>query len=48
MEEQYEEVTPDPCDIPDENGIHHCPYADSYTGYESEMCRNMCGHGVDE
>lgn len=25
-----------------------CPYADSYTGYESEMCRVCCGLGVDE
>ena len=37
-----------PCDVPDENGNHVCPYADSYTGYESEMCRTMCGQGVDE
>lgn len=26
----------------------HCPYADTYTGYEDEMCRNCCGLGVDE
>ena len=37
-----------PCDYPDENGRYHCPYADAYTGYESEMCRNCCGLGVDE
>ena len=37
-----------PCDIPDENGEYRCPYADTYTGYESEMCRNMCGLSVDE
>ena len=38
----------DPCDIPDENGNHVCPFADTYTGYEDEMCRNCCGKGVDE
>lgn len=27
---------------------YHCPYADTYTGYEDEMCRNCCGLGVDE
>ena len=45
-----------PCDVPtieyDENGkevkTFHCPYADTYTGYEDEMCRNCCGLGVDE
>ena len=46
-----------PCDIPteiydEETGEFRmeyvCPYKDSYTGYESEMCRNMCGLGVDE
>ncbi len=45
-----------PCDVPtieyDEKGkevkTFHCPYADTYTGYESEMCRNCCGLGVDE
>lgn len=41
-----------PCDIPleDEEGntIFQCPYVDSYTGYESEMCRVCCGLGVDE
>ena len=37
-----------PCDEEDENGHHHCPYADWYTGYESEMCRVCCGLGVDE
>lgn len=37
-----------PCDTSDCDGIHHCPYADSYTGYESEMCRVCCGLGVDE
>lgn len=37
-----------PCDIPDDNGKYHCPYEDTYTGYESEMCRNCCGLGVDE
>ena len=37
-----------PCDIPDENGSYHCPYADTYMGYEDEMCRDCCGLGVDE
>lgn len=45
-----------PCDEPiveyDENGKetkhYHCPYADTYTGYEDEMCRVCCGLGVDE
>lgn len=41
-----------PCDIPvyDEKGNKHftCPYATDYMGYESEMCRNCCGLGVDE
>lgn len=27
---------------------HHCPYADTYNGYEDEMCRVCCGLGVDE
>ena len=45
-----------PCDIPVDvydakNGYHQeyqCPYAETYTGYESEMCRVCCGLGVDE
>ena len=41
-----------PCDVPitDDNGneMYVCPYADCYTGYESEMCRVCCGLGVDE
>ena len=37
-----------PCDTPDYNGVHHCPYEDSYTGYAGEMCRTCCGLGVDE
>lgn len=36
-----------PCDYPDEEGNHHCPYED-YTGYEGERCRVCCGLGVDE
>ena len=43
-----EEYYSTPCDYPDENGNYHCPYEDSYTGYESEMCRTCCGLGVDE
>ncbi len=43
----------DPCEIkadyPDEEGNYfHCPYSDTYGGYPGEMCRNCCGHGVDE
>ena len=45
-----------PCDIPEidydsqgrEIKLFHCPYADTYMGYEDEMCRNCCGLGVDE
>ena len=46
-----------PCDTPvieydEETGTEVkrfvCPYADTYTGYEDEMCRNCCGLGVDE
>ena len=44
-----------PCDEPIEvieNGKlvkrFVCPYADTYSGYEDEMCRNCCGLGVDE
>ena len=39
----------DPCDtFVDENGMHVCPFASTYTGYADEMCRVCCGHGVDE
>lgn len=37
-----------PCDIPNEDGIYRCPYAECYTGYEDEMCHVCCGLGVDE
>ena len=37
-----------PCDIPDDQGQYHCPYIDTYGGYEDEMCRVCCGLGVDE
>lgn len=37
-----------PCDTADEDGVHRCPYEDTYTGYESEMCRVCCGLGVDD
>jgi hypothetical protein len=30
------------------DGHSYCPYADTYAGYESEMCRVCCGLGVDE
>ena len=47
-ENGLEENKTTPCDYPDENGNHICPYAETYTGYESEMCRVCCGLGVDE
>lgn len=37
-----------PCDYQNNDGIYSCPYADTYMGYESEMCRVCCGLGVDE
>lgn len=37
-----------PCDDIGNDGMHHCPYEDTYAGYESEMCRVCCGLGVDE
>lgn len=37
-----------PCETPDFDGQHHCPFEDSYTGYAGEMCRVCCGEGVDE
>lgn len=37
-----------PCDIKNDDGTYSCPYADTYMGYESEMCRVCCGLGVDE
>lgn len=37
-----------PCDEKDYNGNYRCPFADTYMGYESEMCRVCCGLGVDE
>lgn len=36
------------CDTPNEDGMHRCPFVDTYTGYEDEMCRNCRGLGVDE
>lgn len=27
---------------------YRCPYKETYTGFESEICRNCCGEGVDE
>ena len=35
-----------PCDIPDENGNHYCPYEDYPR--ESDRCRVCCGLGCDE
>lgn len=43
-----EMITITPCDYKDENGNHHCPYADTYSGYTAEMCRVCCGLGVDD
>lgn len=41
-----------PCDEPTYdakgNKTYVCPFADTYAGYEDEMCRNCCGLGVDE
>lgn len=34
-----------PCDYPDQDGVHRCPYSDDPTG---DCCRNYCGVGVDE
>lgn len=34
----------DPCDIPDENGIFHCPFDSN----GPDDCRRHCGLGVDE
>lgn len=48
FEVEEETLYTTPCDIEDYNGEHYCPYADTYTGYESEMCRVCCGLGVDE
>jgi len=39
----FDNVISTPCDYPDDDGEHRCPYADTYTGSESEMCRNCCG-----
>lgn len=36
-----------PCDVPDDDGFHRCPYED-FGGYEGERCRVCCGLGVDE
>ena len=41
-----EEGKENTCDFPDENGEHHCPYIGQTS--ESELCRVMCGLGVDE
>ena len=37
-----------PCDAIGDDGLHHCPYEKSYSGYSDEMCRVCCGIGVDE
>lgn len=37
-----------PCDDIDDNGIHHCPYEDTYTGYADEMCEVCCGYVESE
>ena len=38
-----------PCNVPDTdingNEVYKCPYSDNPT---SDMCRNICGEGVDE
>lgn len=49
MEEENRNQTP--CDIPYEDDLgnitYYCPYEDSGCS-ESELCRTMCGLGVDE
>ena len=47
-EEKINDKKTTPCDFPNDDGTYSCPYADTYTGYEGEMCRNCCGLGVDE
>ena len=43
----YEEIpTETPCDAVDIDGQHHCPFVGQTS--ESELCRVMCGLGVDE
>lgn len=37
-----------PCNTPDYDGQHHCPYEDTYAGNSVEMCRTCCGLGADE
>lgn len=37
-----------PCDIKGTDGAYHCPYKDTYDGYKSEMCREMCDVDVEE
>ena len=37
-----------PCDFEGDDGHYHCPYLETYSGYEDEMCRVCCGIGVDE
>lgn len=45
-EPTYESVSSHtPCDEPDFNGFHSCPYS---TDPSSDTCRNFCGLGVDE
>ena len=48
MDFDTDDLVETPCDVPDENGNYVCPYADSWMGYEDEMCRICCGLGVDE
>lgn len=48
MDEREEIRNWTPCDEIGDDGMHHCPYEDSYTGYESERCRVCCGLGVDD
>ncbi len=44
-EEVKETKNSTPCDIPNNDGTYSCPYSDDPTG---DLCRNMCGQGVDE
>lgn len=51
MEEENRQTPTTPCDVPYEDDLGNitycCPYEDSGCS-ESELCRVMCGLGVDE
>ena len=41
-------ISSTPCDTPDENGEHHCPYIVSDDNTGMYFCWEHCGLGVDE